>query len=63
MGHDGPVLFLRHGARYIEATICREQRTSSLRSEHAETQDKQVKAVNSQNNTENNIVKKIWVIQ
>ena len=59
MGQDGPVLFLRHGARYIKAHICREQLTSPLRSEHSETQDKQVKGPNSQNNTENNIVNKI----
>ena len=30
-----------------------------MKKEHSETQDKQVKAVNSQNNTENNIVNEI----
>ena len=52
-------LDLRHCARYIKAHICRVQLTCPLRSEHSETQDKQVKAENSQNNTENNIVNKI----
>ena len=61
MGQDGPVSFLRHGTRYIKAyrVLCRVQLTSPLKSEHFETQDKQVKAENSQNNTENNIVNKI----
>ena len=59
MGHGGPVLFIRHGARYMEAHICREQLTSPLRSKYSEMQDKQVKTVNSQSNTENNIVNKI----
>ena len=58
-GQDGPVLFLSHGARYINSHICRVQLTSPLRSEHSEIQDKQVKTVNSQNNTENNTVKEI----
>ena len=58
-GQDGPVLFLSHGARYIDSHICRVQLTSRLRSEHSEIQDKQVKAVNSQNNTKNNIVNEI----
>ena len=59
MGQGGPVLFITHGGRYIRAHIWRVQITSPLRSEHSETQDKQVKAVNSQNNTENNIVNEI----
>ena len=59
MGQDGTVLFLRHGARYIKAHICRVQLTSPLKSEHSETQDKQVRAENSQNNTKNNTVNKI----
>ena len=56
MGEDEPVLFLRHGTRYIKAHICRVQLTSPLKSEHSEKQDKQVRSENSQNNTENNIV-------
>ena len=59
MGHDGPVLFLRHGARYIKAHTCRVQLTSPLWSEESEIQDKQVKSENSQNDTENNIVNEI----
>ena len=59
LGQDGPVLFLRHKTKYIKAHICRVKLTSPLWSKHSETHDKQVKAVNSQNNTENNIVKKI----
>ena len=59
LGHDGPVLFLRHGARYIKAHICRVQLTSPLWSEESEIQDKQVKSENSQNDTENNIVNEI----
>ena len=55
MGQDEPVLFLRHGTRYIKAHICIVQLTSPLKSEHPETQDKQVKAENCQNNAENNI--------
>ena len=57
MGQDGLVLFLRRGTRYIKARTCRRQLTSPLRCEHYETQDKQVKAINSQNNREYNIVK------
>ena len=41
MGEDEPVLFLRHGTRYIKAHICRVQLTSPLKSEHSEKQDKQ----------------------
>ena len=59
LGQDGPALFLRHGARYIKVHMCRVQSISTLRSEHSETKDKQVEAVNSQNNTENNIVNEI----
>ena len=59
MDQDGPVLFLKHGARYIKAHICRVQLTSPLRSEYSEIQDKQVKSENSQNNTKNNIVNEI----
>ena len=59
MGQDGLVLFLRRGARYIKARTSRRQLTSPLRCEHYETQDKQVKAINSQNNRENNIVNKL----
>ena len=59
LGQDGPVLFFRHGGRYIKAHICRVQLTSHLRSEHSEIQDKQVKSENSQNKTENNIVNEI----
>ena len=59
MGQDGSVLFLRHGARYITVHICRVQLTSPLKSEHSEKEEKQVKAENSQYNTENNIVKQI----
>ena len=51
MGQDGPALFLRC-AIYMKSHIYRVQLTSPLKSEHSETQDKQVKAVNSQNNTE-----------
>ena len=58
LGQDGPVLFLRHDARYIKAHICRVQLTSPLKSEHSEAQGKQVRAENSQNNTENKIVNK-----
>ena len=57
MGQDGPALFLRC-AIYMKSHIYRVQLTSPLKSEHSETQDKQVKAVNSQNNTENNVVNK-----
>ena len=59
MGQDGLVLFLRRGARYIKARTSRRQLTSPLRCEHYETQDKQEKAINSQNNRENNIVNKL----
>ena len=59
MGQDGLVLFLRRGARYIKARTSRRQLTSPLRCEHYETQDKQVKAINNQNNRENNIVNKL----
>ena len=59
MGHDGPVLFLRHGARYIKAHICKVQLTSPFWNEESEIQDKQVKSENSQNDTENNIVNEI----
>ena len=59
MGQDKPVLFLRHGTRYIKAHICEVQLNSPLKKEHSKTQDKQVKAVNSQNNTTNNTVNEI----
>ena len=58
-GQDRPVLFLGHGARYIKSHICRVQLTIPFKSEHSKIQDKQVKAVNSQNNKENNIVNEI----
>ena len=58
MGQDGPALFLRRGI-YMKSHIYRVQLTSPLKSEHYETQDKQVKAVNTQNITENNVVNKI----
>ena len=53
------MLFLRHGARYIKAHICKLQLTSSLRNEHSETQDKHVKAENSQNKIQNNTINEI----
>ena len=42
----------------MKSHIYRVQLTSPLKSEHYETQDKQVKAVNTQNITENNVVNK-----
>ena len=39
LGQDGPELFLRHGARYIKAHICRVKLTSPLKSKHSEKKD------------------------
>ena len=52
MDQDGPALFFRCGARYMKSHIYRVQLSSPLKSEYSETQDKKIKAVNSQNNTD-----------